>query len=541
MALTVESHARPAMPGARRLWLARPPEWLWGGVTAIQIAIAALLTSYTFFFFDDFLFLQQARTQAFGWGYLSGSMFEHFSPVARLLNKIVVDVGPSGFGFAHALQLVIYGCAVLAMTFVVRTILGRSWTALALTVLFGQSVFLMRLLAWWTATGNLLPATVFALLSIGCYLRWWDGRRRRWLVGSIAAFAGGLLDYETAILLPLFLLLIRLLVLEDSLDPRVWLRALWRERWMWLTLVVLDAAALVNFYTKYYIQMPRPTVGQLLHFTEIALVQTFIPALLGVSRTATPGTAAVITAVLVFCALVAATLYLRPRAWRCLVGALISFLAALLPVGINRIRRYGVYDGAELYYQQAAQFMFFVFCAFALSPRWGGRRERSLRLPRLPILAVGSAAAVAYGFLYVSSVHAVANAYWEPNTSRSYFRQLAESVDRIRRVTGREPNLVDTTVGTNVMATAFYPFNRYSQFFAFLFPGLRYDDPIAPAYVVGLTGRLEPVRLKPVAGTQLGRSTVSNFAGTESHPAAFYRGGACVPPVRSNGFVFRSR
>jgi hypothetical protein len=238
-----------------------------------------------------------------------------------------------------------------------------------------------------------------------------------------------------------------------------------------------------------------------------------------------------VAAGLVFCALGAVTLYLRPRAWRCLAGALISFLAALLPVGINRIRRYGVYDGAELYYQQAAQFMFFVFCAFALSSRWGGRRERPVRLPRLPILAaVGLAAAVAYGFLYVRSVHVVANAYWEPNTSRNYFRQFSESVNRVKRLTGREPNLVDTTVGPNLMTTAFYPFNRYSQFFAFLYPRLRYDDPFAPAYVAGLTGRLQPVRLKPVARVELGLSTVSNFAGTESRPASFHRRGACVPP-----------
>ncbi len=530
VALTAESHARSPMAGARRLWLARPPEWLWAGVIAVQVAFAALLTSYTFFFFDDFLFLQQARTQGFGLGYLRESMFEHFSPVARLLNKIVVDIGPSGFGFAHALQLVLYGFAVLALAFVVRTILGRTWAALALTILFGQSVFLMRLLTWWTATGNLLPATMFVLLAIGCYLRWWQGGGRWWFLGSIASFVGGLLDYETAMLFPLFLLLIRLLVLEDSLDPRVWIRSLWRERWMWLTLIALDAAALINFYTKYYIQMPRPTAGQLLHFIEISLVQTFIPALLGVSRTPTPGTGAVVAAVLVFSALVAVTVYLRPRAWRCLLGALIAFLAALLPVGLNRIRRYGVYDGSELYYQQAAQFMFFVFWAFALSPRWGGRRERTVRLPSVPILAgVAGAAAIAYGLLYVGSVHAVANAYWEPHTSRSYFRQFSESVDRIKRVTGQEPNLVDTTVWTNVMAANFYPFNRYSQFFPFLSPGLRYDDASAPTYAVSLTGQLQPVHLKPIAGARLRLSRVSNISGANLRPARLEQAGVCVP------------
>jgi hypothetical protein len=531
VAVTVESHARPALADVGRTWLARPPEWLWAGVVAVQVAFAALLTSYTFFFFDDFLFLQQARTQAFGWGYLSGGMFEHFSPVARLLNKIVVVVGSSGFGFAHALQLTLYACAVVAMTFVVRTILGRTWTALGLVVLFGQSVFLMRLLNWWTATGNLLPATVFVLLAIGSYVRWWDGGGRWWLIGSIGAFVGGLLDYETAILFPLFLALIRLLILNDSLDPRDWVRVLWRERWAWATYIALDVAALVNFYTKYYIQMPRPTFGQLIHFLEVALVQTFIPAMLGVKHDPTPGTAAVVASVLVFCALVAATLYLRPRAWRSLVAAVIAFVVTLVPVGISRIHLWGVYDGAELYYQQAAQFMFIVFAAFALSRRWGGHRERPHWFPEVRVLVpIVAVAAAAYGFLYVSSVHAMADASWDPHTSRTYFRELSRSIARVELAAGQRPKLIDTTVPASLMATAYSPFNRYSHFFPIVESGLRYSDGSTTGYAVTLTGELERVHLRPVIGSRMRSATVTTLEDTQPRRASRQGSGICVPP-----------
>ncbi len=161
----------------------------------MQVLITGLLTSYTYFFVDDFLLLRQAQTSSFD--LLSPRpAVRAFSPVTRILNKVVVDVAPGSFGFAHALELVIYAAAIAAMMFVLRTILGRTWGALALTLLFGQSIFLLRLLTWWTATANILPATVGMLLATGAYLRWWMRGGKGWLVLAFAAYLVALLDYE---------------------------------------------------------------------------------------------------------------------------------------------------------------------------------------------------------------------------------------------------------------------------------------------------------------------------------------------------------
>jgi len=48
----------------------------------LQVAVAAALTSYSFFFVDDFLFMGQARSQPFDLTYLRETLFEHFSPIA---------------------------------------------------------------------------------------------------------------------------------------------------------------------------------------------------------------------------------------------------------------------------------------------------------------------------------------------------------------------------------------------------------------------------------------------------------------------------
>jgi hypothetical protein len=309
-------------------------------------------------------------------------------------------------------------------------------------------------------------------------------------------------------------------ILGDSLDPREWARLLWRERWSWAAYFALDAAALINYYTRYYVTMPRPPAGQVIHFVEIALVQSFTPALFGVAHPPTPGTAAVAAAGLLFCLLATVVLYLRPRAWRCLVLALIAFLLSLLPLGLNRIRLFGVYVGAELYYQQSAQFMFLVLTAFALSPRWGGRRDRGstrIRLPRVRarvLVPVALAVAAVYGALYVSSVDSLRDSSWEPRTARSYFDTFLADAARVRASTGSDPNLIDTTVQGNMMPASFYPYNLYSFFFAVVTPHLRYDQGAGPSYVVGLSGALQRVRFAPAA-TGLLRRPACVSAGVE--------------------------
>jgi hypothetical protein len=83
----------------------RPPTWLWPLSIALQVASAAIVTSYTYFFVDDFLFLRQAQLEHFGQLYLREPLFEHFSPVSRVLDSVVVNLDPAGWTLAHALQL----------------------------------------------------------------------------------------------------------------------------------------------------------------------------------------------------------------------------------------------------------------------------------------------------------------------------------------------------------------------------------------------------------------------------------------------------
>jgi uncharacterized membrane protein YbaN (DUF454 family) len=533
------STALPGAQGAVRerasRWQ-RPPLWLWAVSLVAQVLCAAVSTAYTFFFVDDFLFLEQARTLPFNLAYLRGPLFEHFSPISRLLDKLLVVAAPGSFGFAHAVELALYACALLAFAFVIREILGNTWTTFAFTIVFGQSIFLLRLLNWWTATANILPSTIFMLVALGCYLRW-RARGSGWLLAaSVAAYALALLDYEEAMLFPVYLALITFLVLEWRSGPRGWLTTLRRERWAWCGYILLAVLALANYYRYYYVSAAgRPSLHQLGSFLVIALFDTFVPALFGVKYPITPEAHVTVIAVasVVMAAAIAVTLYLRPRAWRCLLAFVVVFLVTMLPVGFNRIVQQGVGTGHVIYYQQSLQFMFLVLAAFAISPRWSGRRaaSRSIAVPRA-LLAIGGTAAVAvYGILYVTSLRAMEHASWQPSQDRAYVNAYLASVGSLRRARAREPVLIDLPVPTLVMPRHLWPYTMASQFFALFDPALRAGGSAHPLYLVNRRGTLRPASFGAKTSAQTHRATVASRPGPWA-PSPQRVPDGCVPMGR---------
>jgi hypothetical protein len=531
-------HAADARPSRWR----RPPLWLWAVSLVAQVLSAAVATAYGFFFVDDFLFLEQARTEPFNLAYLRSPLFEHFSPISRLLDKLLVVAAPGSFGFAHAVELAMYACAIVAFAFVIREILGNTWTTFAFAIVFGQSIFLLRLLDWWTATANILPATIFMLVALGCYLRWRE-RRSGWLLAaSLVAYLLALCDYEVAMLFPVYLALITFVVLEWRSGPRGWLTTLRRERWAWCGYVLLAVLALANYYHYYYYSSPgRPSLHQLGSYLVIALVDTFIPALLGIKYATAPEThvAAIAAASAVMATAIGVTLYLRPRAWRCLVAFVAVFLVTTLAVGVNRIVQQGVSRGHVIYYQQSLQFMFLVLAAFAISPRWSGRRavSTSFRVPRA-LLAIGAATAVVvYAILYVTSLRGIERASWQPRQDRAYVNTYLASVSRLRASRGRGPVLLDTTVPTRVLPRHLYPYTLDSQFFALFDPGLRVGGSAHPLRLVGGHGVLRRVGFAVTAGALTQHATVASRPGPWAPaPRRVYDG--CVP-ARAKGVWLR--
>lgn len=524
--------------------MTRPPKWLWPLSVVLQVAAAAVITSYTYFFVDDFLFLRQAQLEHFGQLYLREPLFEHFSPVSRVLDKLVVTLHPASFTFAYWLELGFYAAAIVTLGVLVTEIIGVGWPALGITVVFGQSVFLMRLLNWWTATANILPATVGLNLVLAGYLKWRRTSSVVWLLVAFSGFALALLDYEMAMFIPLYLAALSLLVLEDSLTPRAWIARLWREKAAWIGFAVLEALALVNFFHRYYFPMKHPPLSQLAHYFEIAFVQTFVPALFGIRNPQValgaghwPAVAAVWILALAALGLVLAT---RPRAWRSLLAFVLVFGLTLGPVGLNRVKLFGVTFGSELYYQQSIQVMFIVFGCFAVSRRWGVRPlPASLRSfgafsprrlgTRRMVLAVAAVATV-YGGLYLASVTSMRKHTLEPIASKGYIRRFHASLARVTGATGQRPVLVDAPVLGGLMPPSFVPYNYYSGYLRVVTAHLRIGETADPSYVLDPSGRLVPVRFVPLAHGLTGRAFVTSVLGAGTRPATRRSSTrACIP------------
>jgi len=520
---------------------------------ALQVLCAAVLTNFTFFFVDDYEFLSSARSQSFSLAYLREGLYEHFSPISRLLDKVLVVLAPGSWALAHGIELALYAGALVAFAMVMRTILGNGWPAFAFTLVFGQSIFLIRLLYWWTATANILPSSVFMLLALWCYLRWRETGSRMLLAGSFAAYAMALLDFETAILFPAYVAIISLLVLEERLGPRVWAASLWRERWAWAGYLVLCAAAVLNYYSFYYGPVAKPSLPKLAHYLVIALFQTFVPALVGVKNSPVPGVA--VAAGIAVLAAVAVTLYLRPRAWRCLAGFILVFLVTMVPIGLNKVVHFGVAIGQVLYYQQSVQFMFLVLAAFAISPRWGGRRARpelgalrtaasgwpalaTRRSRRLALAAGGIAAAAIYATLYVTSMQALQHQVRQGEKDKAYVHEYLVSDRKVRAAIGREPVLVDLDVPTVELPRRLATVPTYGVFLGLFNPDIRVNAIAKPVYVLDPRGRLVPVRFVASTRGLLGQASVTkpNWR-SEVAAARRDRSRACVPAGRSPSWL----
>jgi hypothetical protein len=496
-----------------------PPEWLWWGSIAIHVGCALLLTSYSFYFIDDFQLLGQAHTQSFGLGYLRENLFGHFSPVLRALDALLIAVDSGSWVVTRIVAMALYAATIAAAMFVVRWVMGRTWGALVLCTLFGQSLFFMRLLGWWSATSAILPATLFMLLALGCALRWTERQRWWWLTGTLLAFALALCDYEMAMVFPVYLVLIRLLVMEDDLSPRQLWRVVFNERWLWVGVIVLDGLALANFLKFYYSTSPGPSILQAVQFVLDA-ASAFIPALFGYTRyPATPPGVAVAVTVALLVAGAAVVLGVRRRSWRAVVALVISFAVAMLPIGFKLVRQVGIGAGEDFTYEQSAAFVMLVFTAFALSGRWGGPRQervsswlagRGQPPARRWLLAIAVLALAGFGVDYAISARDLGRVAFndQPIKTEAFVHRFLSSAGEVRTRLGHPPSVLDRVVPEAIMPPSYVIYNDAAVFFGLFHRRVRFNVWDPPLYEIADSGALVRQRTEPVAHGRLAGAKV---------------------------------
>ncbi|HEY0409466.1 MAG TPA: hypothetical protein VGE42_04290, partial [Candidatus Dormibacteraeota bacterium] len=327
-------------PARRRPPHAAPPRWAWpAGLAGVLLAMA-WYSRGGFFFWDDFIYLEQARYSPFSLTYLRLGIFDHFSPVMRTFTYLAVHGFSSSWPLARLLMLGLLAAAVLAFAVLARALFGTGWMALLLTVAFGQSLFVLRLLQWWSSSAQILAGQALLVLTLLGYVRYRAAGRRRDLVLSLVAYCLALLAWEQAMMVLGYLVLLRLLVLEERASLAGWWRALWRERWSWVAYAVPTVLCLVNYSLRYYRPQPPPTASAFLEYLRVAVAETFLPAAAGVWRPMDDlgsSRAVLLAAALAVPALVACTLARHPRAWRAWVFFAIAAAANTVVLGRARV------------------------------------------------------------------------------------------------------------------------------------------------------------------------------------------------------------
>lgn len=510
------------------------PAGLWWAAVAAASAVPLLLARGSYFFADDYLFLEQARVTPFGWSYLSTDLFGHFSPVTRLLNKVLVHSAPGSWTLAWTLMVGIFVALVVSVQFLARALHGRTVTGLVMAVVMILSLGTVRILQWWTATANLGPGIVGLVLGFAAYVHFRRTGALRWALLCLGAYLLAVFSYELIMILPWYLLLAELLLLPARFaDERISRPDFPAGRaWgpvvtgLWVVLALIGGAAALNYRTNYFQPTPRPALGDAVRALGVTVGETLAPAALGLFRPGEASSVFVAVAVLVWSVLMVWTLRSR-SAWRGWAFAALGVAPPVSAVIISRVGLYGTGVGRELYYSTIPMLMLVVGATEAV--RWRLRGPRNPRVPKRVAGAVAGAVGVAYGLAFVFSGVSIRDVEGYAAASRAYTGRVVEGIDLAARE--GPVSVLDTDVPANVVPVPFRPYNRASRVIGLYRPDFRFDGGGGALQVIGPDGSLRPalesVRWEWSPGTDPRPPVVSGG------PDGSLRGGRwCISPER---------
>lgn len=271
---------------------------------------------------DDFVHLAHLSQEGPGAVLSTPDAFGFYRPVAHgslLLDRALFGPSPAAW---RATNLLLH-LGVIGASFVLARLLLETGRA----ALFATLAFVLtakphpQTVLWISARGEILMA-LFSLLCAACWISWERGRGLRWLAASFAGYVLAFLSKETAVLLPLLLLVTP----PDPIRPS-------RRRLRGATLFIAAGAALMGV---------RARVGALLpgvdheHYNLVVPAQRWLRNFRNYLGRAVPSPAALLLTVAAAAAADVRRLTLsspqRRTALRLLAFAAFWFLTFMMPV-----------------------------------------------------------------------------------------------------------------------------------------------------------------------------------------------------------------
>ena len=247
-----------------------------------QTVLRAVIVSGSYFWQDDFLHLDLARTLGLGRDYLVRDYSGHVEAGSYAVIWLVGRIGDGSFVPAVVVLVLLQALASLLLLVLLRMLFGASpWLLVPFAAYLVTPLGLAT--ATWLAAGlQAFPLQIAMLTALIGLVRHVDTGRARWLVLSVLAHAGGLLFWEkAAVVLPL-LLGVEVLVLAARTPWRERLRRLRRRRWFWLAhLAVLGVYVVGYLATTSAGELGTPADRGLGATLQDMLLRTLLPGLFG--------------------------------------------------------------------------------------------------------------------------------------------------------------------------------------------------------------------------------------------------------------------
>jgi hypothetical protein len=524
-----------------------PIEWI---LLAILIAVPVTrmwqFASPSFFFSSDIAHFYWAHTGGVDWSYAFGSANGHLAPAYRLTYLALDRVAPMNYEVALGILVACHAVSAVLLQRILTLVFGRVWWTYALALAWALSVVYLPAFTWVAAGLHSIPAITATLASIHAYLCWRATGRRGWLVWSLASMVIGLGFYTKALLIPVYLILMRILVLDPGVRLRDSLRSV-RDEWrVWLAYAIIGAVYLLVYSLGDYSGVESgATVGEIVRYLRVFWFEGFWPMVFGVrvpqfGQEAWHGVA-IVAAQLALIGLVAWSVARRRAAWRAWAFLLAAVAANALLV-VARVGQLGAETiGYYMRYYTEPALLVPLAIAFAFAtprmrarvatvepvartaaPEWWSRRPRamvgrtSIRLPTTGVaIAVLVALAVYVGVTRATadtlSTSQLAEQKQSGRFARAYFDNLRADLAAARR-TGVQPSLLDGDVPESVVepltnldpeaTEAGVRYSLLSTAVPLFDEHVTFNRP-APPYIVQPDGHLRPTRFVPAAGGSL--------------------------------------
>jgi len=515
------------------------------GIVAGSVGMMAHFTARSMFVWDDMVNFREGQVAGLSLRYLFDAspakccLGLRFAPAHRLAYWALQEVAPMNFRVAQATALVCFAFVLLVLHRLLSELFGPGPVPVILTLLYGTSPVHVDVIQWWSASLDRLPDTLFSLLCMLAYVYFHRTGSRRWLVLSVLALSVALLFHTKAVLVPLYLGLLHVLVLEPAQPVRDAARAVVRQWRIWAAYAVPVGLYLIVYLNRYVGEgVADPSLVKLGRYLPILWFRIVAPGLFGIyiPKSSSLAVAAPIM-VAAQAALVAAaawTIRRRRTAWRAWVFFAVTFLVNAAIVGLTRIAAdAGTFgpNGLAYYLRYNEEITYLVPIALGAAllgaGRAPGRRPGMGRLPTRFAVLVGIGVAFSVGFAWVGAGRVGSKRVWVGAQARPYVENVQAGLRRIDR-SGRQVALVDGVAPYAFVPPLQAPYNSDSEVLRVVDRRASFDSTGRDLYEVAPDGAVMPVSFSAESGGDAKAILTAGAVGVKPGTPTFDDRGLCV-------------